>query len=148
MSFVRNETQVALRDVHVALLESVDHYRDAAEFSSSQVAAECFNAIAEAREALANEYAEAIRAADDLPSVPDPELEGGEQFLSHLATLFAADELEGLVEQRLDAENRLEQLLQQSKIEAPLREVRADLWQSCRDNIARARQQLIELHPA
>lgn len=142
MSFVRNETQVALRDVHVALLESADHYRDAAEFSRAAAAADDFNAIAAAREALADDFAAAIRAAGDLPTVPDPELEGGEQFISHLATLFATDELEGLVEQRLEAETRLSQLLENPEIAPPLQAEHPLLLQRCHDSLTAVKQQL------
>ena len=141
MSLLRSDLQVALRDLHLALQESVDHYRDAAEFVHQQSAAAAFSAIAQQREQLADTFAQAIRAADDLPSVPDPELESGEQFINHLTNLFAADEIDGLREQRLESEQRLEALLHSPDC-AALREQQPALQAKCEADIKRARERL------
>ena len=144
MSLLRSDLQLALHDVHMALQESADHYRDAAEFVSQQSAAAAFTAIAQQRDQLADTFAQAIRAADDLPSVPDPELESGEQFINHLTNLFATDEIDGLREQRLEAEQRLEDLLH-SPDTAALREQQPSLLAECEADIQRTRERLLAL---
>ncbi|MDO3386319.1 hypothetical protein QWI17_10760 [Gilvimarinus sp. SDUM040013] len=111
MSVLRNDVQVALNDLHVALLESADHYRYAAEFVTCELASELFKTLAEARDLLASEAEEAIRARGDLPSVPDPDRETGEQLLQRLEAFFSADEAADVMAQGLEREAEFEQLL-------------------------------------
>ncbi|WP_049722838.1 hypothetical protein [Gilvimarinus polysaccharolyticus] len=112
MSVLRNDVQVALNDLHVALMQSADHYRYAAEFVTDKLTCELFDTIAHARDLLAKEAEEAVRNSGDLPSVPDADRETGEQLLQRLEAAFSAHETEGVIYQRLEAESQLEQLLQ------------------------------------
>ncbi|MBU2885525.1 hypothetical protein KO507_07100 [Gilvimarinus agarilyticus] len=115
MTLLRSDRQVALQQLHIALLENADHYRDAAVFVSDTSAESCFEQLAAERESLARDFAAEIRSTEDLPSVPDPEREEGEQFINHLSGLFAADETGKVVAQRLQAEQQLAQMISEQE---------------------------------
>ena len=93
MSVLRNDLQVALNDLHVALMQSADHYRYAAELVANELACQLFETIADSRDLLAKEAEEAIRDSGDLPSVPDVYRETGEQLLQRLEAVFSTHEV-------------------------------------------------------
>ncbi|WP_439135196.1 hypothetical protein [Pseudomaricurvus sp.] len=111
MSVLRNELQVALNNLHVAFMESADNYRNAATFVSDESVTELFNTVADDRDLLAKSAEEAIREKNDLPSVPDPDRQTGQQLLQWLETTFSEDQTAEVIDQRLMAESQLEQRL-------------------------------------
>ena len=136
MSVFRNDLQVALDDLHVALMASVDNYRDAAEFVSNGVVEALFVQIAESREVLAKSVEEAIRASDDLPSSPDPDRQTGQHFLQRLEAAFSADQTVEIIDQRLMEESHLEQRLnaaEMSVIDTAFTSLRSDCLKSIKE---------------
>ncbi len=119
MSILRSERQVALQELNRMLLESIDHYRDSAEFVDDQHAAQLFTRIADQREPLAEQLARAIRETGDLPSAPDADVETGEQLLHRLHAWFTADQARDVLEQRLQAESTLAETLAENRHETP-----------------------------
>lgn len=141
MSIIRNDTQVALNDLHVALKRSADHYRDAAEFlQDGEVSAFCKRAATE-RDQLADAVGKAIREHGELPSVPDRDRETGEQLLERLESLFSADQTREVLQKRLEHERQLLATLDEPQM-AALDKQYADLKSRCRDSIGEAIQAL------
>lgn len=141
MNVLLNEVQVALNNLHVALMESADHYRYAAEFVSDTKTRELFEALAEARDLLADKAAEAIRASDDLPSVPDTDRETGEHILQWFKAVFSADEAAEVITQRIEAEAQFEQQLNTPEM-AVMDKDYPSLRQECLHSVEVARDKL------
>ncbi|WP_237055846.1 hypothetical protein [Microbulbifer sediminum] len=135
MALIRDDVQVALNDLHVALKHSADHYRYAAEFLSDESAASHCQAIAGERDQLAGLVADAIRAAGDLPAVPDSEREVGEQLLQRLESMFSADQAREVMAQRRDADRDLLAWLEGDAL-AALEAGHGDLLRRCRASVA------------
>lgn len=142
MSVLRNDLQVALNDLHVALLESADHYRYSAEFVDEPSTRELFTSIAQARDILTKETEQAIRTSGDLPSVPDVDRKTGEQLLERLAAAFSSDQTAELINQRLAADTELEQLLQTPEL-AIIDKSYSALRRACWQSINTAKDQLM-----
>jgi predicted trehalose synthase len=141
MSVLRNDLQVALNDLHVALQESADHYRYAAELITEPLIGETFNTLAESRAQLAHKTAQAIRDNDDLPSVPDTDSETGEQLLQRLEAALSINEAADIVAQRLEGEVHLEQLLQTPELGIIDKKYSA-LHEACLKSVKHAQEQL------
>ncbi|WP_250462367.1 hypothetical protein [Microbulbifer litoralis] len=134
MSLIRNETQTALGQLHIALQHSADCYRHTAEFLDDASVGGQFIDIAAGRERLAARVAEAIRATGDLPSEPDPDRETGEQLLSRLRSLFSADQVQEVTEQRLEADRELAAQLDGGEL-AVLEDEYGPLMADCREAV-------------
>lgn len=115
MGILRSEQQLALQGLYQLAQESVDHYRDSAEFVDDDAAAQLFTRIADEREALAGQLAQAIRDTDDLPAAPDADRETGEQLIHRLHAWFTADQTLDVLQQRLLAEEELAAALADNK---------------------------------
>jgi hypothetical protein len=118
MGILRSEQQVALQGLYRLAQESVDHYRDSAEFVEDTTLTHLFTRIADQRESLAGSVAQAIRATDDLPAAPDADRETGEQLIHRLHAWFTADQTQDVLQQRLQAEEELATALTQSRDES------------------------------
>ncbi|WP_237064674.1 hypothetical protein [Microbulbifer guangxiensis] len=137
MSIIRNDTQVALNDLHVALKHSADHYREAGEFlQDGEVSAFCEQAAAD-RDQLAGLVEQVIRESGQLPSVPDQDRETGEQLLERLESLFSADETREVLQNRLDIEQQLLATLDEPEM-AALDKQHAELKARCRNSVTEA----------
>ncbi|MDO3383081.1 hypothetical protein [Gilvimarinus algae] len=144
MSVLRNDVQVALNDVHVAFMESADHYRDAADFLNKASVSRGLIAIAEQRDQLVGDIEKAIRDSGDLPSVPDTDRETGEQLIQHLTAMFSADETQGVLQQRREDEQWLQELLDSPELACLAKDYQA-IVSRCRDNIEWALEKLDSL---
>lgn len=143
MSILRNDTQVALNNLHVALMKSADHYRSAAEFLSDQPVSQLFESLANERDRLAKEAEEAIRESHDLPTIPDADRETVEQLVQRLKASFAADEVSDVLAQRLKFEAQLEQELNATDM-VELDKSHPKLRGKCLKSIVKAQKQLEE----
>ena len=141
MNIIRTELQVALHDLHVAVQESADHYRDSAEFLDDEPVSQLLVEIADEREQLAQKFEQAIRATDDLPAAPDADRETGEQLIHRLRSLFSSDQTEDVLNQRLEAEDALAQMLTDAR-EAELGAEYEALRQAFADQVRSARTRL------
>lgn len=141
MNILRTDLQTALNDLHVAVQESADHYRDAAEFIDDPAAAELFTTIAGERDSLEKALADAVRDTGDLPAGPDSEKEAGEQLIHRLRTLFASDQAADVIRQRLDSETQLERVADEGRALEPGEPYTA-LSERCRRQVDSARQRL------
>ncbi|MCK7597393.1 hypothetical protein M0G74_08950 [Microbulbifer sp. CAU 1566] len=137
MGIFRSDVQVALNDLHLALQESADHYRFAAEFLGESPACQVCEQLAGAREALALKVADLIRAAGELPSEPDRDLEAAAQLRQQFEALFSEDAAAGVVRQRIRSEMDLENLLK-GDVVSPLEAEHAALLRDCRNSAERA----------
>lgn len=143
MSIIRNDTQVALNDLHVALQRSSDHYLDAAKFLQDEHASELCRRLAAEREQLISAVEQAVRESGELPSVPDKDRETGEELLERLESLFSADQTREVLQKRLDTERELRALLDEPEM-AVLDEHYAELKERCRKRVDDAVRALAE----
>lgn len=115
MSLVRTDKEVAMQDLLVASRESVDHYRDAAEFLIDSNASELLRAIASQREPFVARLEEAVRTLGDLPKVPDPDKETGAMLIHHAEAFLSEDHVQEVLEQRINSEVQLTQCIIQAR---------------------------------
>lgn len=141
MNLLRTDLQTALHDLHVALQENIDNYRDASTFVEDRRAGELFAAIAGEREPLRDEIEQAIRDVGDLPAAPDTDKETGEQLLHRLQSLFSRDQTEDVIAQRLEAEAALEEVLDEGQA-MNVGEPYTRLNARCRELVDSARRRL------
>lgn len=138
MSLIRTDKEVALNDLLVASRESVDHYRDAADFLEDKTVTDVLHAIASQREPFIARFEQAIRALGELPSVPDPDKETGAMLIHHAGALLSEDYRSQVIEQRLKAEEHLTELVS----DACNSDIDKILCADFSDHLAKANQQL------
>lgn len=141
MNILRNNLQIELNKLHVAVLKTADHYLHAAKFVNNNDLGELFNSLAETRFLLAKEIESAIRSADDLPSVPNEGQEAYEQALQRLEVFLSTNEESDIIAQKLRSELELNQLLESPKMKV-LDDNHQQLKQACFNSIEHAREQL------
>lgn len=104
---LRNELQVALNDVIVACHEAADGHETAADVIPDTELAGRLAAFAHERREAADQLGEHLRALDDLPKVPDSDLETLRDLLSRFKSALAPEEWEGLLDDRVRAEQQV-----------------------------------------
>lgn len=138
MSLIRTDEEVALNDLLVASRESVDHYRDAADFLEDKKFTDVLRAIASQREPFIARFEQAIRAMGELPSVPDPDKETGTMLIHHAGALLSKDYSLDVIEQRLTAEEHLTVLTNNARAVG----INARLLEDFSTHLAQVNQQL------
>lgn len=106
---LRDDRQVALDDVIVALENAADAYADASELlekADPEMSAR-FDELARRRAAAAARVTEHLRATGDLPSEPDQDLETVDVVIRHLKAQFAAPEWDELTTEALSREEEI-----------------------------------------
>jgi len=113
MSIIRNDRQVALNDLLVAVEKSADHYQASADSLQDHAPAVSrqLRELAGRRERLADVIKREIQASGDLPSAPDEDRESVEQLFQRVHASLAPDQILDVLRQRLDAEDALADLL-------------------------------------
>jgi uncharacterized protein (TIGR02284 family) len=109
---LRNNLQLALNDVETLLIESADHYGSAAGKASDPELSRLFKELEAERNQLAKELAEHIRALDDLPQTPDPDMESVSDLLTSVKAFFASDERGALIDEREQFEHKIADVVQ------------------------------------
>lgn len=104
---LRDDRQVAVNAVETLCFETADGYDAAASTTRTPQLAELFSGFAQQRRTLAAELAAHIRALDDLPQQPDPDREAIGQVLSGIRAMLSANADAALIEERLQAEQKL-----------------------------------------
>lgn len=104
MNLIRNKQQTVLHDLLVATRKSVDHYRDAADFLGALRAGNELRSIANERDRLVEGLEQAVKESGDLPSVPDEDRESVEKLFHRVHASLSSDEVQDVLQQRLDAE--------------------------------------------
>lgn len=125
MFHLLSDTEVALNEILVASRESVDHYEDAIKLIENTEVAEGFQHIAAQRKLFFKRLSTAIRELGDLPSVPDPDKETGEMLLHHLGAALTPDYTNEAIAQRLEAEQHLQELINNARDTDPNENCRA-----------------------
>ena len=141
MGILRSEQQVALQELYRLAQESADHYRDSADFVDDASTTRLFKHIADEREELAQQLAQAIRGTGDLPAAPDADREAGEQLIHRLHAWFTADQTRDVLQQRLSAEQELAQVLRDNR-NATTSDIYQALHQSFTSHVEQTRQSL------
>lgn len=118
MNFLRTDDQVALNSLLVAALETLDHYRDAAELAETNLG-QLFRNIDRQRRNFIHRLKEAVRASGNLPAVPDPDKEASEMLLHHVAALIKNSYDVDILEQRIKGEIKLADLIIEAQTIAP-----------------------------
>lgn len=112
MSLIRNDRQLALNDLLIAIKESADHFQDAANFLEEEPTCVYFQQFAKQRLILTSRLEDAVRAEGDLPTAPDPDRETGSMVLEHIGANLSADEAATVIEHRLEKEEELSELVE------------------------------------
>lgn len=121
MNFFRTDGQAALNILLVATRETLDHYLDAVDLVEANLV-KLFGEISAQRRGFIHRLEDAVRAAGDLPAVPDPDKEAAEMLLHHVAAFIKSDYVGEILEQRIEGENKLADLVSKAKateLEAP-----------------------------
>jgi uncharacterized protein (TIGR02284 family) len=137
----RNSQQLALNEVESLCFESADHYASAAAKTSDPDLARLFSELEDQRRKLAGELAQHIRALDDLPKQPDPDMEAVDHLLSSVKALFSPDERSALIDEREQFEHKLADAVQAALGEELSEEAKALLGR-IRDHVEEAMQRL------
>ena len=138
MSILRSDAQVALNDLHMALQESADHYRYAADILQDAAASDVGKTLAEERRTLAVQVADAIRQSGELPGAPDPDREAAEQIRERFETMVGDDEVSAIMAHRQQGEEELLRMLER-EVSPVLEGTHSALLAQCRDSIEHAR---------
>lgn len=112
MSLLRSDEQVALNDLHMALVESAEHYRDAAASADDAALSDFLSDTAASRERDGHRVAALLRELDDLPKHPESDKQTIDTLLNHLGAAVMGDRDRALVQQRLEGDARLEDVIQ------------------------------------
>lgn len=104
---LRDDRQMALNAVETLCFETADAYAAAAPRTDQPEVARLFDGLAARRNQLAAELAAHIRALDDLPQQPDPDREAMGRVLSGIKALLSGDAHAALIDERMQAEDKL-----------------------------------------
>lgn len=107
MTFLRTDKEVALNDLLIASEETIDHYRDAAEFLEDANIVHAFKAIVLQRESFIAGLTKAVRALGDLPSMPDPDKETGVKLMHRAGAFLSENHVAEILRQRIESELQL-----------------------------------------
>jgi uncharacterized protein (TIGR02284 family) len=103
---LRNQQQLALNEVESLCFESADHYAAAAGKTTDPELSQLFTELEQQRRQFAAELADHIRAIDDLPKQPDPDMEAVDHLLSSVKALLSSDDRGTLIEERAQFEHK------------------------------------------
>lgn len=112
----RNETQVALDDLQIALQDAAARYREEAALTHDPALAELLEDLAGQRERLADRLAVQQRQLGDLPSRADTERETLVELWDWLQAKLSRDEHRALLEKALGTEEHLDRLLDRALV--------------------------------
>jgi uncharacterized protein (TIGR02284 family) len=131
---LRDDLQVALNDLVVALQEAADGHEAAAEHLQAGGPADQLRALAARRSALAEDLGERLRALGDRPSEADSDFETLVDLFAQMKAALSPDDVSSLLEDRAAAEAKvaetarlaLEQATLPDDLRPQLEELRAD----------------------
>lgn len=104
---LRNNQQLALNNVETLLVQAADHYAASEKKAVDPGLSQLFSGLSEQRSKLAAELADHIRALDDLPQTPDPDMETVGDLLASVKALFSTDERSTLIDDRVQFERKI-----------------------------------------
>lgn len=105
------DRQIAVNDVIVACVEAADHYRDGADFFEDPNLTALFSALADEREAMADELGAHVRDLGALPRKPDADLELFHRLASRFKAAVSPSERAAVIEERINAEKHVGSLI-------------------------------------
>ncbi|WP_299593228.1 hypothetical protein [uncultured Microbulbifer sp.] len=148
MSLLRTDTQAALQALHKVIRESAAHYRFVVEHCARGEGAKRCDELAEERDQLAGQLAEAIRKTGDLPAEPDRDLEAARQLqdelVSQLSGLFDENGAAAMIEHCQQMERQLQTVVQEDAAVLSGSD-HESLRGACADSAERARRILDEI---
>jgi hypothetical protein len=103
---LRDHQQLALNEVESLCSESADHYAAASGKTADPELSQLFTELKQQRRQLAAELADHIRALDDLPKQPDPDMEAVDHLLSGVKALLSSDQRGTLIEERAQFDHK------------------------------------------
>jgi hypothetical protein len=132
--------EAALAEIGSFCRESADLYRDAASLAQSVPLRDMFAALASRHDEAAARIEARIRAHGDLPRMPDPEREALGELATRVKRVFAADEADVLIDERVAGEQQLAEWVDRALAldhDAATRECLADVQRLVHDALAR-----------
>lgn len=114
----RDERQLKVNELAVACQASVDAYEQAAQLVESPTLAEWLRAVARHRERLVPLFEEQVRELDDLPRVPDPEMQLVEQALTRFKAALPMGGHHRVLDERIQADQDMLALAKSARKEA------------------------------
>ncbi len=118
MSILRTEKQVAFNDLLVAVEEARNDYEDFIKVLGDPQVGEVFRILLQERIAIAKQLAAAIRAMDDLPSLPDADKEDFGKLVHRIRAALVEDELPHALHELINDEQRTLELAQNCRQQA------------------------------
>lgn len=103
--------EAALAEIGSYCRECADRYRDAAGLAQSVPLRDLFATLAARHDTAAAEVESYIRAHGELPRMPDPEREALGELATRVKRVFAADEGDVLIGERVDGARQLDALV-------------------------------------
>lgn len=143
---LRSEEQMALNQVQSLVVESADHYETEAAKTHDEQLMQLFSQLVQERRQIAAELAARIRALDDLPQHPDPDKETLSELFTSIKAIFADDERNTLLEDRLRFEDRIAETAR-SVLEQPLPEDTKNAISAVLSSVERTKHRLQEMRP-
>jgi hypothetical protein len=104
---MRDSERVLLNEIHVLCMEAADHYRAAMAKPCLADMGSLFANAASEHQNFAAELAAYIRLNDDQPTLPDPDKETVELFLTSFKARLAMNERQTLIEDQVKTERKL-----------------------------------------
>lgn len=100
MSLLREEREIALTDVAVALKDAALHFEDEAGLLKDGAAADLFRALAREHREMAAELDGELRRLGYKTREPDRDAETGKELLARVRAALASDEVGALAQER------------------------------------------------
>lgn len=114
----RDECQLKMNDLVVACQASVDDYEQSAELAELPALAEWLRAVALYRQRLVPQLEEQVRELNDLPRMPDPEMQLLDQAVTRFKAALPTGGRQQVLEERREADEDMLALARSAQREA------------------------------
>lgn len=140
---LRDDRQLTLNDLRVAVLEAADRHERAAELMEDAELSSFLAGLASRRRSTAEALGEQLRRIDDLPRSPDDDLETVRDVISTVKAGLSMNKASTLLEECESAEANIEDALA-AALPVDMRERAEALVRELREDVAATRARLQE----
>lgn len=116
MSIIRSDNQADGVEIQRLVIESTDYYREMADVLEDHQIAQTLQGIARERATFVQPFERVVKQLDELPVQPDPEKELMQKLGGEITNLFATDSTTAILEKCLREDNKLADLVSQTRL--------------------------------